>query len=91
MCNGVNGAVESFGIEILETSTGDLGVEVFAVEQRVNLDGGLSTVGESSLSTLAGSPESSESAGITREVYDELVKSIVEEVIVYACPSSSSL
>lgn len=54
-----NGALEGLGIEVLEPGTCYAGVEVLAIEQRVNLDSGLGTVGKSTLGTLASSAESS--------------------------------
>ena len=65
--NRVQSAVESLSVQVLETSTGDVGVEVLAVEQRVDFDGGLGSVGERSLGALAGSPETTESTSITRD------------------------
>ena len=55
--NGVEGTGESLLVQVLETSTGDVGVEVLTVEQRVDLNSGLGGVGESTLGTLASSPE----------------------------------
>ena len=66
--NGLEGAGESLGVQVLETSTSDLHVEVLAVEERVDLNGGLSTARESALGALAGSPEPPEGAGIAGEV-----------------------
>ena len=64
LLNGLESAVKGFGVQVLETSTGDVGVEVLAIEQRVNLDSGLCGVGKSSLGTLASSPKTTESTGI---------------------------
>jgi hypothetical protein len=64
----VEGAVESLGVEILETGTGDLGIEILAIEERVDLDRGLGAVGQSSLGTLTGGPESSEGTSVAREI-----------------------
>jgi hypothetical protein len=47
--NGVEGTGESLLVQVLETSTGDVGVEVLTVEQRVDLNSGLGGVGESTL------------------------------------------
>lgn len=56
LSNGLEGTREGLGVQVLETSTGDLHVEVLAVEERVNLDGGLSTARKGTLGTLAGRP-----------------------------------
>ena len=63
--NGVKSASKGLLVQVLETSTGDVGVEVLAIEQRVNLDCGLGGVGEGSLGPLASSPETTKSAGIS--------------------------
>jgi hypothetical protein len=68
LLNGLDGAVEGLGVDVLETSTGDVGVEVLAVEQGVDLDGGLGTVGKSTLGTLASSSQTTEGAGIAGKV-----------------------
>lgn len=65
LLNGLESAVEGLGVQVLETSTGDVGVEVLAVEQRVDLDSGLCGVGKSSLGTFASSPKTTESTGIS--------------------------
>ena len=63
--NGLKSAGESLLVQVLETSTGDVGVEVLTVEQRVDLNSGLGGVRESTLGTLASSPETTESTGIS--------------------------
>ena len=66
----LEGAVEGLGVQVLETGTGDVGVEVLAVEERVDLNGGLGGVGESTLGTLAGGSETAKSAGISGKVWN---------------------
>jgi hypothetical protein len=44
LSNRVKGTRESLLVQVLETSTGDVGVEVLTVEQRVDLNGGLGSV-----------------------------------------------
>jgi hypothetical protein len=84
--NGLDGARESLGVQVLETGTGDGHGEVLTVEERVNLNGGLGTAGESTLGTLTSSSETSEGTGIAREVLlglaAELLLAVVEEVSV---------
>ena len=63
--NGVQSTSEGLLVQVLETSTGDVGVEVLTVEQRVDLNSGLGGVRESTLGTLASSPETTESTGIS--------------------------
>jgi hypothetical protein len=63
--DGVDGGLEDLGVEVFETSTSDLSIEVLAVEERVDFDSGLGSVGQGSLGTLARSSKSSQSTGIT--------------------------
>jgi len=73
--DGVKSAGEGLLVQVLETSTGDVGVEVLTVEQRVDLNSGLGGVGESTLGTLASSSETAKGAGIAGDVLMmELVK-----------------
>ena len=80
LLDGVQGAREGLGVQVLETGTGDGGVEVLTVEERVNLNGGLGGVGQSTLSTLASSAETTEGTGITREVLASLALELLLEV-----------
>jgi hypothetical protein len=85
--NGVKSASEGLLVQVLETSTGDVGVEVLAVEQGVDLNGGLGGVGEGTLGTLASSAETTEGTGIAGDVLatgllGELLLEVVEEVAV---------
>ena len=77
--DGLKSASEGLGVEVLETGTGDLGVEILAVEEGVDLNSGLSTAGESTLGTLASSSQSPESTSITREIYRMLAPEIAEK------------
>ncbi len=54
--------------KLLETGTGDGGVEVDALEERVDLDRGLGGGGEGTLGTLASSAETTESTGVGGEI-----------------------
>jgi hypothetical protein len=80
----IQSARESLGVEVLETGAGNLGVKVLAVEEGVDLDSGLGGVGECTLRTLAGSSQTAESTGITRDVLlglaGELLLEMVKEV-----------
>ena len=66
--NGLNGTRESLGVQVLETSTGDGHSEVLTVEERVDLNGGLGTAGESTLGTLTSSSETSEGTGVAGKI-----------------------
>jgi hypothetical protein len=99
--NGVKSASEGLLVQVLETSTGDVGVEVLTVEQRVDLDSSLGGVGQRTLGTLASSAETAESTGITRDILaagllGELLLEVIEQVRVEVlatemCVTSSSL
>jgi hypothetical protein len=65
LLDGIDGGLENLGVEVFETSTSDLSIEVLAVEKRVDFNSGLGSVGKGSLGTLASSSKSSESTGVT--------------------------
>ena len=66
--DGVHGGAEEILAQLLETSTGDGGVEVDTLEERVDFDGGLSGRGEGALGTLAGGSETSEGTSVGGEI-----------------------
>jgi hypothetical protein len=68
LSNRVKSARESLLVQVLETSTGDVSVEVLTVKQRVDLDSGLGGVRESTLGTLASSSETAQGASIAADV-----------------------
>lgn len=68
LLNRLEGAGESLLVQVFETSTGDAGSEVLAIKQRIDLNSGLGGVGEGTLGTLASCPETTEGAGIAREI-----------------------
>ena len=79
--DGVEGTSESLLVQVLEASTGDVGVEVLTVEQRVDLNSGLGGVGESTLGTLASSSETAEGTGVAADVLLGLAGELLLEVI----------
>lgn len=64
----LNSAGESLVVDVLETGAGDLGVEVLAVVEGVDLDGGLSTVGKGALRALASGSETAEGTRVVGDV-----------------------
>lgn len=72
--NGVQSASEGLLVQVLKTSTGDVRIEVLTIEERINLNGGLGGVGESTLGTLASSSETAKGTGITADVYKKSVR-----------------
>lgn len=66
--DGLDSGSEEILAELLETSTGDGGVEVDTLEERVDLDGGLSRRRKGSLGTLASSSETSQSADVGAKI-----------------------
>lgn len=92
---GVNGRLESDGVDLLEPSTGDVGREVGTLVERVDLDGGLSNGRESSLSTLTSRSQSSQSTGVVRDVKLglplELSLEVLKEVVVEVLTTKMSV
>src|SRR5690606_6247521 len=82
--DGVKGTLEGDSVEVLETGTGNLHGEVLAVEQRVNLNGGLGTARQGPLGTLASRPKTTEGTRVAAEILlslaSELLLAVVEEV-----------
>ena len=79
-----DGALEGGGVDVLEASTGDLRVEVLAVEERVDLDRRLRAVGQRALGPLASGAQATERARVARHVLlglaGELLLEVVEQV-----------
>ena len=74
LLNWLDCAVESLAVDVLETRTGDVGVEVLAVEERVDLNRGLCAVRKRTLGALAGCPQTTEGTCVTRDVLFEVSK-----------------
>jgi hypothetical protein len=70
--DGLDGGSEEILAELLETSTGDGGVEVDTLEERVDLNGGLSRRRQGSLGTLASSAETTQSTAVNRQILEEV-------------------
>jgi hypothetical protein len=68
LLDGVHGRSEEILAELLESCSSNGSVEVDTVKEGVDLDGGLSGRGESSLGSLTCGSESSESSGVGREI-----------------------
>lgn len=64
----LDGAIESLAVDILESGTGNLGVEVLAVIKRVDFDGGLGTVGKGTLRALASRPQAAQGTRVVADV-----------------------
>ena len=79
--NGLHGATEEVLAELLETGTGDGGVEVDTLEERVDLNGGLGSGRESALGTLASSAETTEGTSVGGQVLLVLALELVDEVV----------
>jgi hypothetical protein len=65
--DGLEGGSEEVLAELLESSTGDGGVEVDTLVERVDLNGGLGGGRESTLGTLASSAETTEGTSVGGE------------------------
>jgi hypothetical protein len=79
--DGLHGAAEEVLAELLETGTGDGGVEVNSLEERVDLNGGLGGRRESALGALASGAETTESTSVGAEVLLVLALELVAEVV----------
>lgn len=77
----LDSAVESLGVDVLESSPGNIRIEVLTVEQRVDFDSGLGGVGKSPLGTLAGCAQPSEGTRIAGDVLLGLLLELVLEVV----------
>lgn len=79
--DGLDGRAEQVLAELLETSTGDGGVEVDTLEQGVDLDGGLGRRGQGALGTLASGAETAQGAGVGGQILLVLALELVDEVV----------
>ena len=86
--DGFHRGAEEVLAELLEAGAGDGGVEVDALEERVDLDGGLGGRRESALSTLAGGAETAEGASVGREVLLVLALELADKVGDEPAPNS---
>jgi hypothetical protein len=64
----LEGGAEEILAELLETSTGDRGVEVDTLEQGVDLNRGLSRRREGALGTLAGGAQAAQGTSVGRKI-----------------------
>lgn len=79
--DGVEGASEEVGAELFESGSGDGGVEVNTLEERIDFDGGLGRGREGSLRSLAGGSETSDSALGSGDVLLVLSLELLGEVV----------
>ncbi|RMZ17688.1 hypothetical protein D0860_00318 [Hortaea werneckii] len=84
--NWLHGGAEEVLAKLLETGTGDGGVEVDTLEERVDLNRGLSRRGQSPLRALTSSAQTTESASVGGQVLLvfplELINEVVDKTIV---------
>jgi len=82
----VHGGTEEVLAKLLETGTGDGGVEINTLVQRVNLNGGLGRRGECTLGPLASSAQTTKGTCIASKVLLvltlELLDKVVDEAVV---------
>ena len=67
--------------KLLKSSTGDGGVEVDTLKERVDLNGGLCRGGKGTLSTLTGCAETTKSTGVGGEILLVLALEFLDEVV----------
>ena len=68
--NGLEGGAEKILAQLLEASTGDGGVEINTLEERVDLDGGLCGGGKGTLGTLASGAKTAESTSVGGQILE---------------------
>jgi hypothetical protein len=68
LLNRLEGAAEEVLAELLEAGTGERGVKVDTLEERVDFDRGLGGRGESALGALASSAETTEGTRVARQI-----------------------
>jgi hypothetical protein len=81
LLNGSNGVLEEGGVDVLETGTGDGGVEVLTSGEGVDLNGGLGDGREGTLGTLTGGTETTEGTGVVGDVLLGLALELSLEVL----------
>lgn len=80
----VQRATEQVSVEFLKASSGDGGVEVNALVERVDLDAGLSTGGQGALGSLTGSTQTPHSPLVVANVLLVLTLKLSDKVIDHA-------
>jgi hypothetical protein len=81
LLDGLESSTEEILAKFLETSTGERGVKIDTLEERIDFDGCLSGGGESSFSTLASGSEATESTGVAGEILFEFPLELLDEVV----------
>ena len=79
--DGIHGGAEEILTQLFKSSTGDAGVEVDTLEERIDLDAGLRRGGQSTLSTLACGAETTEGTGVGREIFLVLALELLDEMV----------
>ncbi|EJY57529.1 AAEL016995-PA [Aedes aegypti] len=79
--DGFHGGTEQIGVQFLETGTGDRGVEVSSLEQRVNLNAGLGRRRQSTLRAFASRAQTTQGALVRRQILLVLALEFLGEVI----------
>jgi hypothetical protein len=77
----VEARAEQVGAQLLETSTGDAGVEVDTLDQGVDFNSGLRSAGKRTLCALASSAETTKSTGVGGDVLLVLPLELLNEVV----------
>mmetsp|Transcript_5579 Transcript_5579/g.11733 ORF Transcript_5579/g.11733 Transcript_5579/m.11733 type:complete len:165 (-) Transcript_5579:589-1083(-) len=81
---GIHALLEVVHTEILETGTGDGGVEIDTIEEGINLDVCLGGAGQGALGTLAGSAETTQGTLVLGHVLAVAALEVLEEVVDHA-------
>src|SRR5690606_2564043 len=93
--NGVHGGAEQVLAKLLETGTGNRGVEINTLVERIDFDGSLSGRREGTLGTLASSAETTKGTSVGGEILLvlalELLGEVVDETVVEVLTSQVSV
>jgi len=81
LLDGLNGVVEVNRVDLLETGTGDVGLEVNTLEEGVDLNGGLGQRGQGALGTLASGTKTTHGTVVTGDVLLVLALELLLEVL----------
>nr|CAA55170.1 LAC ORF [Drosophila auraria] len=80
LLHGLQGVAEEVCAQLLEAGAAHLGVEVVALEQRVDLDGGFRAGGQCALCPLSSRAEAAQGSGVGAEVLSELALELIGQV-----------
>ena len=84
LLNGLQGATEEVGIQLLKTGTGNVCVEVNSLVQGIDLNNGLGAAGQCTLRSLTGCTQTTYSKLVIADVFRELAFEFLDEMVDHA-------